>query len=188
MAVSTTAPYPYDKPLLAKTAYVVHDHQFTWQHLGTFPAITGPTDAAWRQIEIILTGVIELARHKTYEISTTYSTPARVELLWSRDNRDFRGLVIFDSMGRLIVHVTNALLGYGGSGPYLSEQILTLLGVSQEMFEEIQRATWDRPYLIILSRQKREVIEGVDTAYPTLQVEDEWQWWPATSSLQAITA
>ena len=81
-----------------------------------------------------------------------------------------------------------ALLGYGGSGPYLSEQILTLLGVSQEMFEEIQRATWDRPYLIILSRQKREVIEGVDTAYPTLQVEDEWRWWPATSSLQAITA
>ncbi len=188
MAVSTTAPYPYDKPLLAKTPYVVHDHQFTWQHLGTFPAITGPTDAAWKQIEIILTGIIELARHKSYEILTTYSTPARVELLWSRDNRDFRGLVIFDSMGRLIVHVTNALLGYGGSGPYLSEQILTLLGVSNEMFEEIQQATWDRPYLIILSRQKREVIEGVDTAYPTLQVEDEWRWWPATSSLQAITA
>lgn len=187
MAVSTTAPYPYSHPLLAKFTPEEISHQIVWQPHGSLPAITGPTDAAWNQIEIILTGIAELARHKTYAGSTGYSTPARVELLWSRDNRDFRGLVIFDSQGRLIVHVTNALLGYGGSGPYLSEQILMLLGISKEMFEEIQVSVWDKPYVVILTRQKHEVYGGVDAAYPTLEVENEWRWWLATSSLQSIT-
>jgi hypothetical protein len=186
MAVSTTAPYPYTKPLLAKIPYVVADGHYVWEHRGTLPAITGPTDTAWTQIEIILTGISELAKRKTYACGEGFSTPARVELLWCGDNRDFRGLVIFDSQGRLIVHVTNALLGYSGSGSYLSKQILTLLGISKRMFEEIQYAVWNMSYVVILTRQKHEVYEGVDTAYPTLEVEPEWRWWTARASMQSI--
>ncbi len=189
MVATSTAPYPYHAPLLAKHKPVVPEFGSPkWESHKSFPAIDTTTDQAWNQVKVILAGVIALAKDKPYAGSDDYGQPARIELLWDRGNKDLRGLVVFDNQGRLIVHVVNALLGYGGSGPYLTEQILTFLGVSQQMFGELQQASWDRPYLLILSRQKHEVYEGVDSAYPTLDVESEWTWWSFNNAIASLSA
>ena len=187
MVATSTAPYPYRRPLLAQ--YKLEIPEFgspKWENANSFPAIDDATDTAWQQAKIILAGVIALANEKPFAGSSGFSLPARVELIWSRGNPELRGLVVFDTQGRLIVHVENALLGYNGSGPSLSQQILSFLDVSPETFEEIQASAWNRPYLIVLSRQRHEAHKGIDVAYPTLDVEPEWTWWDASATPEAL--
>lgn len=194
MATDSSAPYPYDKPLLARLEPTIGEYgDVTWQtygHHGSLPPITGPTDFAWKQLEIILTGIETLAERKQYFGSDEFGLPARIELFWDHDHSKhrLRGLAIFDTQARLIVHVTNALLGYGGAGPYLTEQILRFIGVPEVLIEELQRATREKAYYVILSRQKHGVYEGVDTTIPTLEVKPTWRWWFANLHLRELSA
>ncbi len=86
-----------------------------------------------------------------------------MEFFWD-PQYDSRGVTFFDDQGRLIVHVLHALLGYGGSGPMFSKQIMLHLGVSEEMFQDIQSALWDqRPY-----KKAREIrLAGLPSFYTT---------------------
>lgn len=51
-----------------------------------------------------------------------------------------RGAFLMNESGFAVVHVTNALIGYGGSGPYLSRRILQMFGFSDEAFQTINEA------------------------------------------------
>lgn len=54
---------------------------------------------------------------------------------------------------KVLAHLVNALLGYKGSGPELSEAVLDHLGVPVSVFEAIQDATWnDYPYVVVVRR------------------------------------
>lgn len=174
----SNAPYPYRLPSVDRLEpqRPLHDYAL-WQDYRSLPAISSPTDRSWLICKVLLTGVVVLAGH---EDPDSFGLPARLEF-FRNDARYERGVVIFDNQGRMIVHVVHALLGYGGSGPYLSEQILGFLGVPEETFHEIQQAVWqsDR-YMVVVSRQQHGVIEGVDAAFFISNVEaEEWTWWRA---------
>lgn len=51
-----------------------------------------------------------------------------------------RGAFLMNESGYAVVHVTNALIGYGGSGPHLSSRILQMFGFSDEAFQTINEA------------------------------------------------
>lgn len=154
-----------------------------WQDDASMPALTQSTHVVWQQLEPILVRIDEARESEQFTASPPFSLPARLELIWDRHHSHRQGLVMFDSQGQLIVHVVHALLGYDGSGPQLSKQILTHLGVGEAMFEQIQHEVRDRPYLVVLSRQKRRFDQGITTTYPTHEVEGEWEYWDASKHL-----
>lgn len=179
MATTSTAPFPYKSAI---TDRLEAERNYSngcmeYSHGRSLPPIDDETFGTWRMLEPLLAGIQVLAHEKGFDAA--YSTIARLEFFWSvEDDDEYRGVAIFDSRGQLVVHVLHALLGYGGSGPTLSRQIMGLLGVSIEMLDDIQRAVWNqRPYKIVVSREKHDTIEGVDTPYPTLDVEPQWEWW-----------
>lgn len=58
---------------------------------------------------------------------------------------EYRGAVIYDSARNPVrpmprVHVLNALLGYNGSGPYLSRDIMEHLGMSAATFDAMNNS------------------------------------------------
>jgi hypothetical protein len=100
-----------------------------------------------------------------------------MEFFWDLD-ADTRGVAFYDDRGRLIVHVLHSLLGYGGSGPMFSKQIMLHLGVSEEMFQAIQAALWDqRPYKVVLSRERHDAFDGVEVVQSGSGITSEWDWW-----------
>jgi len=128
-----------------------------WQDHQSFPAIDADTDSSWRLVQTILTGVILLSGPDIYHSGHHFDRPDRIEFVMGEDTFTTRGLILFDGRGRLIVHVVNALLGYGGSGPMLSKQILELLGVPGDIFELIQleadQSKGVQPYKFIVTRE-----------------------------------
>ena len=176
---NSIAPFPYKMPYIdsIQPGYFSDvGYSCYWSGRALRP-IDSDTHSAWPLLDIILTGIDQIAERDGW--SAIFSTIARLEFVWDED-QSLRGVAIFDSRGQLVVHVVHALLGYSGNGPTLSEQITTHLGVSPQMFEEIQCAVWNqRPYKVIVSRRKHGMIQGVDTDYPTLEVEPTWTWWRA---------
>jgi len=125
------------------------------------------TDRIWEVVRLLLAGIDHLE---------DVSPISRVELFSGRNRR---GLMLFDNTGAALLHVPLALLGYSGSGPILSEQILTALGVSKEMFREAcSAANYDHGYMVIFSREEIQKVEGVEAAIPRGEL-GEWRWWPA---------
>lgn len=143
----------------------------------SLPPIVADAKGSWQLMEHILAGINALSGRQDF--SSTYGVPARLEFIWNEQTAE-RGVVIFDGQGNLIVHALNALLGYTGAEPDFSANILTALGVPDEMLKEIQVAALDAiPYVIVVSREKRENINGVETALRTREVEPAWTWWIA---------
>lgn len=94
-------------------------------------------------IENQYTGEIE---GKLEELIPDPDQVARVEFIWD-DVRGKRGAILVDTVGNVMLHVVDALLGYNGSGPRLSEAILARLGANKELFEHLNEAVWQqRPY------------------------------------------
>lgn len=183
--VANRTDYPRTTPVLEVLSPTVPEFGYTtWSPAGSFPAITDSSDASLKQVRAILAGVEALYMDTSNPRTEVFGLPARVELFWYRERQELRGLAIFDTEERLIVHVAHALLGYSGSGPILTREILKLLGVSKEMFEKLQRAAWDQNYLIILSRERPAPYEGLDN--PQLDVEPEWTWWIAHEHLDKL--
>lgn len=146
-----------------------------WHPPGSLPAITSSHTEAWRELEILLTGIITLSKRN---YSPAYGLPARLEFVRDETNK---GVVIFDSHGRLIVHVVHASLGELGPGPELSWKLMTFLGVSHEMAHDIVEAIEHRPmmpYLVVLSREAHTTVGGVKTAAISPDVKADWDWWP----------
>ncbi len=158
MANNSTEPFQRRIPLLADIVPEAPSEYgpLLWQTEDSLPAIVDDTDTAWSKLGPTLYDIV-------HEESTAFGfeAPTRVELVWDRDPRpallgdqDIRGLALFDSNGRLFVHVVHALVGYDGSGPTLSRDILRLIGVPYSVFNEIQAATAHRSYAIILERHE----------------------------------
>lgn|GEM_PF-3603358 len=60
--------------------------------------------------------------------------------------RELRGAILYDTSSsepEPCLHVLNALLGYQGSGPLLSKSIMMLLGMSEGMFDQMNRSVND---------------------------------------------
>lgn len=88
------------------------------------------------------------------------SAVARIEFI--RDEPK-RGAILMDTRGRVLVHVVNALLGYVGNGPMLSEMIFDTVGIPKDIFETIQGETFGlAPYAIGLWRTSPDL--------------DGWEW------------
>lgn len=133
-----------------------------------FGDLTGrTTDRIWEVVRLLLAGIDHLE---------DVPPISRVELFSGRNRR---GLMLFDNTGVALLHVPPALLGYSGSGPILSEQILTALGVTEEMFREAcGAANYDHGYMVIFSREEIQEVNGVETALPRGEL-GEWTWWSA---------
>lgn len=118
-------------------------------------------DREWHHVDGIYT--VDSALDHTVESGPTWEvTPrlnsiflqpervARLEFVW--DGRK-KGVIAVGTRDNVLVHITEAILGYEGSGPSLSKDILHFFGVSDEVFEMIQDAAWNaRPYLVSLGR------------------------------------
>ncbi len=173
-----TAPLFYREPLVTKVYEPLEpewgdDFPFFPTKLGMF---TGSTDTTWAILRRLLAGNEELTK---VPFSGIYPV-VRAEFIYDQmePGRERRGLVLWDSSNKgPLLHAKHALLGYGGSGPSLSEAIMLELGVSQEMFNEANEAVRDREsYIVVFSRHELALIEGVMAAIP-YHVSDEWQFW-----------
>ena len=137
----------------------------------SLPVIDTDTYSAWQRLELLFPDATSV------EPGHAFGVPARMEFFWDLD-ADTRGVAFYDDRGRLIVHVLHALLGYGGSGPMFSKQIMLHLGVSEEMFQAIQAALWDqRPYKVVLSRERHDAFDGVEVVQSGSGITSEWDWW-----------
>lgn len=134
------------------------------------------TDVTELHVQLLLRGIT--ATIEATEYHDRYSTlqpVGRIELFGDGHTdtaqhrlRD-RGIVLFDLNMRPLVHVTEALIGYGGSGPGLTEAIFREVGVDPNVFEEIQTNHWEIlstniPYHVVVQR-----VETGENQY-------EWQW------------
>jgi hypothetical protein len=164
----------------------------------------GSTDSDWAAIKHILAGIDALYHEWSMDSperqSSTFGRVARVEFINKQDEVtgvERRGAVLFDNYRRPLLHTTNALLGYGGSGPGFSQQILQMLGVPERMFDEANRSVTHGDYdNVVFSREaigvgiaESAVIGGkyyrdpYNTGdiitQPGMPVADSWTWWLA---------
>lgn len=163
------------------------------------------TQQDWAVIESILAGIealyYEWSDEQPGRPSSSFGRVARVEFISKfypeNPRRSFQGAVLFDNYQRPLFHATNALLGYGGSGPMLSRDILMAIGVPEEMFEEVNQAVEPHQYdNVIFSRETIGVMIGHSAVIggvlysdihrtgdiitnPGDPVSDTWTWWLA---------
>jgi hypothetical protein len=143
----------------------------------------GSTQADWAILEPLLAGIPALYREVHYpEIgeSSTYGLVSRVEFFSVHVNNypTKRGAVLFDNRGEPLLHAFNALLGYGGSGPHFSRQILSAIGVPDQMFSDANKMVVSGEYdSLIFSRERHETVEGIDTVFLGADVMGDWNWW-----------
>lgn len=175
-----------------------------WHEYRTqMPSIDSGTDQLWRLLEPLLIGIDTMYHSSGIDHlerrNLCYVQIARVEFIWKRDDvarKDFRGAVLFDNRQQPVIHVSDALLGYGGNGPGLSENILTTLGVPEQMFHEANTSVSSVGYdSVVFSRETIQVdIDpdinlrqdalslvrsplGTIKARPYAPVQDTWTWW-----------
>jgi hypothetical protein len=132
-----------------------------WTKLGC--VITSDTDSAEMHVRLILKGIAAVVSAEGYEPWRDIRAVGRIEIFgdWhtraSQDRLQDRGLVLFDVTNRPLLHVVNALIGYGGAGPGLTEAIFDELGVDSEIFEQIQARyagiiSTDTPYYVVIEK------------------------------------
>lgn len=114
---------------------------------GLYPAIDTDTYTAWEKFQAMYL-------HSAMRGGRNEVLPARIELVGDNVRRR-QGLILFREDGQAIVHVTNALIGYDGSGPTLTYRILQRLGVSMRDFDAIQKEVKASraPYKVVISRE-----------------------------------
>ena len=98
----------------------------------------------------------------------------RIELLY--DGAQRRGMVLYDAYGKLVLHVLVARLGYPGTASGPVESILRHLGVSREMFVQMNTRVWGRSYALVVSRQVRTFVEGAEVAWCNGRYVSQWEW------------
>lgn len=173
-----SAPFIYRNPVAYNRIWPEKNYHDMPEFPTVYGTFCGSTDQDWRTLKILLAGINQLHGAENH---SDVGAVARVEFFWYKEvsdphNRN-RGAVVFDNYGNLLLHAPNALLGYGGSGPWLSEQILRAVGVSKEMFNDANGDVWGKDYTLIFSRQYHDTATGVDLAVPYGPVRREWEWW-----------
>jgi len=174
MMTTSTAPFPYRDPYILNLEPHHSGLQtplfFTERSL---PPAVDFTFVVERQLEIRLTSIpSEIERHGW---NAQFSLPARFEFVVTNDAE---GMLLFDSLGHLIVHAPTAKLGYDGSGPSLSKNVMRILGVTEETINEIQAETRGKSkYVVIVSREKHVAQDGLEVAIRGHDVLDTWTWW-----------
>ena len=159
------------------------------------------TQQDWAALEPILAGIdslyYEWSQDEPLKQNSTFGRIARAEFFWvmRSEQKACQGVVLFDNYRRAILHATNALLGYGGSGPDLSRQILMAIGVSEDMFDEVNASVEPREYdNVVFSRESTGVMIGNSMLVggepcsdlhrtgdiitnPGDPVSNTWTWW-----------
>ena len=94
------------------------------------------------------------------------------------------GMAAFDSTGQPLFTVRDATLGYSGSGPILSSNIAAALGITPEMFEEINTSvSGGGHYALVVSREITEEseVEDLPIPVPVSYCDGPWRWRHASS-------
>lgn len=203
--METQAATDYRTPYIRSLdMYERHEPGRSPRYRTAMPTFESSTDQDWRALEPLLAGIDALYHEWTpddpQKPSSTFGRVARVEFIWRHDpatDEEYRGAVLFDNRGRPLLHAMHALLGYGGSGPGFSWQILEALGVPREMFDEVNSSVTPHDYdSVVYSREAVGVLlehslmdsgnyhselhaGGVVSTYPGAPVSDTWTWWIA---------
>lgn len=168
------APYPYRNAYLDLCTKKEYPGVFYTEYQTELGSFDYSTDRAGQLMSYLLPGIEQTARSRPLEAGKI----VRAEFIWKRPTRpvEDRGVVLWNNHGQAMIHVVNALLGYSGSGPALSQQILRLLGVPEELFEQANGSVAHQSYVIVFSRQSHSMVDDVDTAIPFAE-PGEWEWW-----------
>lgn len=127
--------------------------------------IDSDTDTAELHVKLLLRGIAATAKAEDYFSWPPVHPVDRIEIFsddYTEDARyrlKDRGIVLFDVSGRPLVHVCHALIGYGGSGPSLTEAIFQELGVDEGIFDQIQKAysgirSTNTPYYVVVQKAR----------------------------------
>lgn len=177
MATTRSAPFPYYNARIDRLTEISERGdgiRFPYYEADdSLPVIDDDTYSALRRIKVLFPDA-----NSVEPDSADLGLAARLEFF--RDDRiGSRGVAIFNNEGLLIVHVLHALLGYNGSGPDLSRDIMAQLDVPRRMFDEIQNATWQNwPYLVVVSREQTEQLDRhTVVTVPGARLRDDWDWW-----------
>ena len=114
-------------------------------------------------------GFGEIAR---VECICDYRPPNELGSYW------LRGIIVFTSGSgdtMPIVHFSDALLGYGGSGPALGRFILKYCGIPDELVKYCEDELEHHDYRIVFSREATHVQEGVVVAWPYDPPDQKWR-------------
>jgi hypothetical protein len=138
--VSTPKPTTYPDYELVEPHRYQHE-EFYWRIQDARIVIDADTDRS----EQYLRAVLPLIKAEIYSI----------ELVRGRqpNGQEFiRGAFLMNETGSVVVRISNALIGYDGSGPHLSRRILEMFGFSKEAFEMINNAArpTEQHYALIL--------------------------------------
>lgn len=108
--------------------------------------IDSDTDSSELHVKLLLRGIAETLRIEGHNPWPDIQPIGRIEIICddhteaARYRRRDRGIVLFDLNGQPLIHVVNALVGYSGSGPSLTEAIFRELRIDHDIFDEIQQA------------------------------------------------
>ncbi len=113
------------------------------------PVVSGPIKA-WAELEPFL-DYVETGEHPYF------SRVARLEFV---KKGLLQGLIMIDGFGQIIVHVTEARIGYNGDKTALSRNICNLLGVPAGMFEAAKKAAHQlESFTVIFTREDPDSLE-----------------------------
>jgi hypothetical protein len=140
-----------------------------YRHINAlFGCIDSDTDSSENHVRRLLQGMKEVSTESGDVRMAARIRPIRRVEIFCDDHTagaqhllQDRGLVMFDDTDEPVVHVLNALLGYSGSGPSLTQAILRELSIPDQIFIDIQHDLWDirstdTPYYVIIQSAERE--------------------------------
>lgn len=166
-------PYPYCDSLVRSLATVETEDQGVHYRtkFGFFGSIF---DEDWKKVEECIENVeyFNLLDGKT----ALEGMITRVEVFREYGDGRPQGLVAFNDACVALFHVSCALLGYEGSGPKLTQRVLAAIGIPVEMFERVNQQVHPGSYMVIFSREKTELLEGVKVSKYE-GCKDEWEYW-----------
>ena len=170
---TSTAPFPYKTPYFTQMEPVrFPDRVPVFQTADSMPSMRDFTFIVERQLVDRLSKIS--SEVERYGWNAQFTSPARLEFVY---NDGVEGMLLFDSRGRLIVHVTTAKLGYDGYGGTVSKKIMRALGVPEQLIAQLWRETHGlHPYVIVVSREEHTTEED-GYAIRGLDVKSEWEWW-----------
>ena len=172
MAAVQTAPYIYHA---FRTDYLDAGEHYRWvTHPSADsriePVVINHPDIWQRQLKDLL-WTVERGRHEQF------GRVARLEFFLSEDF-NHRGVTIFDSYGKHIIHVLPALLGQAGDYATLAWQIADLVGVETSTLERINTLVSGRSsHRAVFSRELHERIGGEDIVTFGTHVQGTWDAW-----------
>lgn len=152
--------------------------------IGTFD---NATQFDWKILEPLIAGINSLyapipdrpVDDGNYVRPSTYGQIARIEFIHSwTGNIERRGALVFDNRWEALFCAQHALLGYGGSGPELSLNILMASGVPEELFHEANSLVTSHDYdSVVFSREETYIDDGEVRTSINRPVLDHWTWW-----------